>query len=79
MVCLLLRPLYGLVQTGHIWYKLLASGYAELGYTESRADPCIRTRQNGNEYILTLTMSWECRLQRRRARGWWRSSHPSGT
>ncbi|CAK5276897.1 unnamed protein product [Mycena citricolor] len=42
-VCLLLRPLYGLVQAGHIWYKLLASGYKTLGYSENAADPCVRT------------------------------------
>jgi hypothetical protein len=54
-VCLLLRPLYGLVQAGHIWYKLLARGYKDLGYKESLADPCIRTRQRGDDYTLTTT------------------------
>jgi hypothetical protein len=54
-VCLLLRPLYGLVQAGHIWYKLLASGYTDLGYKESLADPCIRTRQWDDDYTLTST------------------------
>ncbi|CAK5282843.1 unnamed protein product [Mycena citricolor] len=42
-VCLLLRPLYGLVQAGHIWYKTLSTGYGELGYHENVADPCVRT------------------------------------
>ncbi|CAK5277520.1 unnamed protein product [Mycena citricolor] len=54
-VCLLLRPLYGLVQAGHIWYKLLASGYKQLGYSENAADPCVRTRQHGEEYTVTTT------------------------
>jgi hypothetical protein len=52
---LLLRPLYGLVQAGHIWYKLLAEGYRDLGYRENAADPCIRTRQRGEDYTLTST------------------------
>jgi hypothetical protein len=43
------------VQAGHIWYKLLASGYTDLGYKESLADPCIRTRKRGSEYTLTST------------------------
>jgi hypothetical protein len=54
-VCLLLRPLYGLVQAGHIWYKLLAEGYHDLGYKENRADPCIRTRKRNGEFTLTST------------------------
>ncbi|CAK5270155.1 unnamed protein product [Mycena citricolor] len=54
-VCLLLRPLYGLVQAGHIWYKTLSAGYKELGYHENAADPCVRTRKRGEEYTLTST------------------------
>jgi hypothetical protein len=54
-VCLLKRPLYGLVQAGHIWYKLLAQGYGDLGYKESLADPCVRTRKQNGEYTITTT------------------------
>jgi hypothetical protein len=48
-VCLLLQPLYGLVQAGQIWYKLLADGYCNLGYNKNLADPCIRTRQRDGD------------------------------
>jgi hypothetical protein len=54
-VCLLKRPLYGLVQAGHIWYKLLAQGYGHLGYKESLADPCVRTRKQNGKYTITTT------------------------
>ncbi|CAK5275548.1 unnamed protein product [Mycena citricolor] len=52
-VCLLLRPIYGLVQAGHIWYKTLAEGYKRLQYHKNTVDPCVRTRMNGDAYTLT--------------------------
>jgi hypothetical protein len=55
MVCLLLRPLYGLIQAGHIWYNLLAEGYKDLGYRVSKADPCIRIHKQGSDFTITST------------------------
>lgn len=54
-VCLLKRPLYGMVQAGHIWYKMLEKGYEELGFHASKADPCVRTRIDGDKYTVTTT------------------------
>ncbi|CAK5280773.1 unnamed protein product [Mycena citricolor] len=54
-VCLLLRPIYGLVQAGHIWYKTLAAGYKQLNFHENAADPCVRTRKIGDSYTVTST------------------------
>lgn len=48
-VCKLVHTIYGTMQGGHDWYETLASTYDKLGYTTSRADPCVRfKRENGN-------------------------------
>ncbi|CAK5279520.1 unnamed protein product [Mycena citricolor] len=54
-VCLLLRPLYGLVQAGHIWYKTLSAEYQDLGYHKNATDLCVRTRKQGGEHTITST------------------------
>ncbi|KAF7333549.1 Retrotransposon Ty1-copia subclass [Mycena sanguinolenta] len=59
-VCKLLRPLYGLTQAGHIWYKELDSGYEDLGYHSNAADPCVRTRIRDGEYTITSTHTDDC-------------------
>ena len=48
-VCKLVHTIYGTMQGGYDWYETLASTYDKLGYTTSRADPCVRfKRENGN-------------------------------
>lgn len=54
-VCLLQRPLYGMVQAGHIWWKTLEKGYSTLGFHASKADPCVRTHMEGECYTVTMT------------------------
>lgn len=45
-VCLMHKPLYGMAQSGHIWYKDLQQQFQLLGFKSSRADPCIRFRHD---------------------------------
>jgi hypothetical protein len=45
-VCLMHKPLYGMTQAGHIWYKDLEDQFQKLGFKSSRADPCIRFRHD---------------------------------
>ena len=40
-MCLLKRPLYSFVQSGHIWFKLLKEEYKSLGYYSSKMDLCV--------------------------------------
>jgi hypothetical protein len=81
-VCLFLRLLYGLVQAGHIWYRLLTEGYRNLGYKENTADPCIRTRTQGGEYTLTSTHTDDVlgvSSSEEESAAWLTSSRRSGT
>ncbi|KIK54000.1 hypothetical protein GYMLUDRAFT_249898 [Collybiopsis luxurians FD-317 M1] len=41
LVCLLKKPLYGLSQASHIWFKELKKELEQIGFHSSRADPCI--------------------------------------
>jgi hypothetical protein len=45
-VCKLLRPLYGLKQSGAIWNKKLNSEFLNLGFTRLIADQCVYIRRN---------------------------------
>lgn len=54
-VCLLKKTLYGTMQGAHDWYETLNSAYNDLGYHQSKADPCIRSRREGSELTLTST------------------------
>ncbi len=54
--CRLKKTIYGTMQGGHDWAGTLNGTYDELGYTTSRADPCVRVRTGDNgEYTLTAT------------------------
>ncbi len=41
-VCKLVHTIYGTMQGAHDWYETLMETYNKLGYTTSRADPCVR-------------------------------------
>src|SRR6266487_5516643 len=41
LVCQLHKALYGLKQAGRVWNELLNQTFTELGYTRSKADPCL--------------------------------------
>jgi Reverse transcriptase (RNA-dependent DNA polymerase) len=54
-VAKLVHTIYGTMQGGHDWYKTLSATYDDLGYTTSRADPCVRFVKDGNNYTITDT------------------------
>jgi hypothetical protein len=54
-VCKLIHTIYGTMQGAHDWYETLTNTYNKLGYTTSRADPCVRYKADGNEYTMTDT------------------------
>jgi hypothetical protein len=54
-VCKLVHTIYGMMQGGHDWYETLSATYTELGYTTSRADPCVRFKKENGNYTLTDT------------------------
>ena len=56
----LLHTIYGTMQGGHDWYETLSTSYDNLGYTTSRADPCVRFKKENGNYTLTDTL-WQCR------------------
>ena len=43
------------MQGGHDWYETLCCTYNELGYTTSRADPCVCFKNKDGNYTLTDT------------------------
>ncbi len=44
------------MQGGHDWFETLGKTYDDLGYTTSRADPCVRSiGEPGGDYTLTDT------------------------
>ena len=51
----LLHTIYGTMQGGHDWYETLSTSYDNLGYTTSRADPCVRFKKENGNYTLTDT------------------------
>ena len=53
--CKLVHTIYGTMQGGHDWYETLGKTYDDLGYTTSRADPCVRFKKEGGNYTLTDT------------------------
>ncbi|GAW07267.1 retrovirus-related pol polyprotein [Lentinula edodes] len=55
LVCKLRKSIYGTMQGSHDWQETLATGYAQDGYTASRADPCIQYQRVGGEYTITST------------------------
>ena len=54
-VCKLIHTIYGTMQGGHDWYETLSATYNNLGYTTSRADPCVRFKKNNGNYTITDT------------------------
>jgi hypothetical protein len=44
LVCKLHKAIYGLKQAGKVWNDLLNQTFSDLGYTRSRADPCLYYR-----------------------------------
>lgn len=42
-VCKLVHTIYGAMQGGHDWFKMLGKMYDDLGYKSSHADLCVRT------------------------------------
>ncbi len=47
--------IYGTMQGAHDLYKMLMNIYNKLGYTTSRADPCVRYKKENDRYTLTDT------------------------
>ena len=54
-VCKLVHTIYGTMQGGHDWYETLCGTYNDLGYTTSRADPCVRFKKKDDNFTLTNT------------------------
>ena len=54
-VCKLVHMIYGTMQGAHNWYETLTNTYDKLGYTTSRADPCVRYKKDDDGYTLTDT------------------------
>src|SRR5277367_6413321 len=54
-VCKLVHTIYGTMQCAHDWYETLSKTYHDLGYTTSRADPCVRFKKENRNYTITDT------------------------
>ena len=54
-VAKLIHTIYGTMQGGHDWYETLCATYNDLGYYTSRADPCIRIKEEDGNYTITNT------------------------
>ena len=54
-VCKLVHTIYGTMQGGHDWYETLSDTYNTLGYTTSRADPCVWFKKTDGNYTITDT------------------------
>lgn len=50
LVCLLLKSIYGLKQSGRNWYQLLVDYLLELGFKPSPNDPCLFTKVISNVF-----------------------------
>jgi len=53
-VCKLLKPLYGLKQSGREWYKKLDSYITEIGGKRTAADPCVYVFGKNNERVIVI-------------------------
>ena len=51
----LVHTIYGTMQGGHDWSNTLGKTYDELGYTTSRADPCVRIKKEDGNYTISNT------------------------
>ena len=54
-VCRLIHTIYVTMQDGHDWYETLSETYNSLGYTTSRADPCVQIKKEDGNYTITDT------------------------
>jgi len=54
-VAKLVHTIYGTMQGAHDWYETLSTTFRELGYTTSRADPCVRFKEEDGKYTITDT------------------------
>jgi hypothetical protein len=54
-VAKLLHTIYGTMQGGHDWYETLCTTYNDLNYVTSRADPCVRIKEEDGNYTITNT------------------------
>src|SRR6202522_3185543 len=54
-VAKLVHTIYGTMQGGHDWYETLGMTFDELGYTTSRADPCVHFKKENGNYTITDT------------------------
>ena len=50
------KPLYGMSQARHIWYKVLRDQFYHLGFKDLHADPCIQSQTDTNtgEYSIAF-------------------------
>jgi len=54
-LCKLIHTIYRTMQGAHDWYETLAITYEKLGYTTSQADPCVRYKCEGKDYMIADT------------------------
>ena len=54
-VAKLVHTIYGTMQGAHDWYETLSTTFDKLGYTTSRADPCVRFKEGNGKYTITDT------------------------
>lgn len=52
-VCKLIKPLYGLKQSGCEWYKKIDKVITSKGGVRTTADPCVYTFENGDKRVIT--------------------------
>jgi len=52
---LLLKTVYGMMQSTYDWFYLLDNAFAAFGYYQSKADSCVRSLLINSEYTLTST------------------------
>ncbi|UYV75180.1 hypothetical protein LAZ67_12002775 [Cordylochernes scorpioides] len=51
-VCILNQALYGLKQSGRVWYETFTEYLFEIGLTQLKSDKCVFTFRNGNSHLL---------------------------
>jgi hypothetical protein len=64
MLVQLQSALYGLPESGALWYNQLTCSLRDLGFKPSTTDPCVLTRGSGSDYVddlLIAAASESCR------------------
>ena len=54
----LLKPLYGLKQSGRCWNETMNEYIIALGFSKSRLDPCIYYKRDKKERVMFLGLTW---------------------